>query len=113
MTKGIHYSETFGATPREGTSRILSAVAVKKDLERKTNDVKKAFCWATLPPGKQIALKLQPGLRWYDSDSKEETFGISRKHLYGTPPAGNAWANSVLTSLDWSHKITYISLVLA
>ena len=33
MTRGIHYSETFAATPREDTSRILSAVAVKKNLE--------------------------------------------------------------------------------
>ena len=93
MTKGIHYSETFAATPKEDTSRILSAVAVKKDFERKTGDVEKAFCWATLPPGKQIALKLPPSLQGRcDPESKEETFGISRKNLYGTPPAGNAWA---------------------
>jgi len=94
MTKGIRYSETFAVTPREDTSRILSAVhvAVEKDLERKTGDVEKAFCWAKLPPGKQIALKLPPGLRRYDPQSKEETYGILRKNLYGTPPAGNAWA---------------------
>ena len=58
MTKGIHNSEMFAAAPRGDMSRILSAVAVKKDLERKIGDVEKAFCWATLPPGKQIALKL-------------------------------------------------------
>ena len=92
MTKGINYSETFTATPREDTSRILSAVAVKKDPERKTGDVEKVFCWATLPPGKQNTLKLPPGLRRYDLESKKETFGMSRKNLYGTPPAGNAWA---------------------
>ena len=39
MTKGIHYSETFAATPREDTSKILSAVAVKKVLERKTGEI--------------------------------------------------------------------------
>ena len=33
MTKGIHYSETFAATPRENTSRIMSAAAVKKNLK--------------------------------------------------------------------------------
>ena len=92
MAKGIHDSETFAATPREDTSRILSAVAVEKDLERKTGGVEKAFCWAKLPPGKQLALKLPPGLRGCDPESREETYGISRKNLYGTPPAGNAWA---------------------
>ena len=92
MTKGIRFSETFAATPREDTSRILSALAVKKNLERKTGDVEKAFCWAKLPPGKQLALKLPPGLRRYDVKSGEETYGISRKNLYGTPPAGDAWA---------------------
>ena len=102
MTKGIHYSETFAATPREDTPRILSAVAVRKDLERKTGDVEKAFCWATLPPRKQIALKLPPGLRRYDPESKEETFGISRKKLYGTPPAGHAWATlRDLRLIEW------------
>ena len=92
MTKGIHDSETFAATPREDTSRILSAVAVGKDLERKTGDVEKAFCWATLPPGKQIELQLPPKLRRYDPESKEETYGILRKNRYSTPPVGNAWA---------------------
>ena len=32
MTRDTQYSETFAATPREDPSRILSAVAVKKDL---------------------------------------------------------------------------------
>jgi hypothetical protein len=87
MTKGIHYSETFAATPREDTSRIMSAAAVKKNLKRKTGDVEKAFCWAGLPPGKQLALKLPPGLRRFDQESGEPTYGILRKNLYGTPPA--------------------------
>ena len=42
MTKGIRYSETFAATPREDTSMIFSAVAMEKDLERKTGDVEKS-----------------------------------------------------------------------
>ena len=94
MTKGIHYSETFAATPREDTSRILSAIAVRKNLKRKTGDVEKAFCWSKLPPGKQLALKLPPGLKRFRLvlAKVEETFAILRKNLYGTPPAGNAWA---------------------
>ena len=74
MTKGIHYSEAFAATSREDTSRNLSAVAVKKNLKRKTGDFEKAFCWAQLPPGKQLAFKLQPGLRKYDQESGEPTY---------------------------------------
>ena len=44
MKEVIHCSETFAATPGEDTSRILSAIAVKKDLERKTGDVEKTHC---------------------------------------------------------------------
>ena len=82
MTKGIHYSETIAATTREDTSRILSAVAVKKDLERKTGDVEKVFCWAKLPPGNQLALELPPGLRWHDPESREETLNIEKDSVW-------------------------------
>ena len=43
MAKGIHYSETFAATPREDTSKILSAVAVRKTLSAKPVMSKKHF----------------------------------------------------------------------
>ena len=54
----------------------MSAAAAKKNLKRKTGDVEKAFCWAELPPGKQLALKLPPGLRRFDQESGEPTYGI-------------------------------------
>ena len=45
-----------------------------------------------MPLGKHTTLKLSAGLRRYEPQSKEETYGILRRNLYGTPSAGNAWA---------------------
>ena len=57
MQKGIHYHETFSATPREGTARILCALGCLLNLTRAAFDITKAYCWADLPPWELIALK--------------------------------------------------------
>ena len=49
MQKGNHFNETFAATPREDTARILTALMVLLNLVYKTGDVVKAYCSATSP----------------------------------------------------------------
>jgi hypothetical protein len=42
MQKGTHFTETFAATPREDTGRVLTALFVLLNLINRTGDVEKA-----------------------------------------------------------------------
>jgi hypothetical protein len=92
MQKGTHFTETFAATPREDTSRIMSALLVLCNLLNMTGDVEKAYCWADVPPGELIAIRYPPGLKRYHPETKEELYCILRKNLYGHPAAAYAWS---------------------
>jgi hypothetical protein len=87
MQKGVHFDKTFSATPQESTCRVLCALVVLYDLFRGAFDITKAFCWADLPPGDQIAVKYPEGFKEYD-EFGNELFMILRKNLYGHPAAG-------------------------
>ena len=92
MQKGNHFNETFAATPREDTARILTALMVLLNLVYKTGDVVKAYCWADVPPGELIAIRYPPGLKKFHPVTKEELYCVLRKNLYGHPAAGRAWS---------------------
>jgi hypothetical protein len=92
MQKGNHFNETFAATPREDTARILTALMVLLNLVYKTGDVVKAYCWADVPPGELIAIRYPPGLKKFHPVTKEELYCVLRKKLYGHPAAGRAWS---------------------
>jgi len=92
MQKGVHYKETFSATPRENTARMMCALVVLLNLSRRAFDITKAFCWAKLPPGELIALGYPPGFKKFHSVTGEELFMILRKNLYGHPAAGRTFS---------------------
>ena len=88
MQKGVHFDKTFSATPQESTSRIVCCLVVLYSLIRGAFDISKAFTWATLPPGDQIALCYPDGFKEYDPVTGEPLYMILRKNLYGHPAAG-------------------------
>ena len=88
MKKGIHFNETFAATPREYTGRLLQALVVQLNLSRLCFDITKAYCWADLPPNERIALKYPSAFQEYDPETGEELYLIQLKNLYGSPSAG-------------------------
>ena len=90
MQKGVHYDQTFSATPQESTCRVLCALTVYYSLFRDAFDITKAFCWADLPEGDQIALNYPEGFKEFDKDGNE-LFMILRKNLYGHPAAGRQY----------------------
>ena len=49
MQKGVHFWETFTATPREDTARVLQCMMVNRGWFRLACDIKQAYCWAELP----------------------------------------------------------------
>ena len=87
MTKGVHYTATFGATPKENTATVLCALVCLLNLTRGAFDIAKAYCTADLPPGELIALRLPDGFQQTDTETGEPLFGILRKNLYGHPSA--------------------------
>ena len=88
MKKGVHFNETFAATPRESTTRLLQALVVLLNLSRLSFDITKAYCWADLPPEERIALKYPSAFKEYDHVTGEELYLVQLKNLYGSPSAG-------------------------
>ena len=98
MRKGVHYNETFAATPSEDTARFLCCITVLLNLVRKAGDIEKAYCWADVPPGELIALSYPDGYKRTDENG-EELFMVMRKNLYGHPAAARAWERERNTQL--------------
>jgi len=94
MQKGVHFTETFSATPKEHTWRIMCALVVFINGKRRAFDIAKAYCWADLPPGELIALKYPPGFKKYHTVTGEELYIILRKNLYGHPAAGRTFSKA-------------------
>ena len=94
MQKGIHYSETFAATPRESSARLLCALVALLNLSRLSFDITKAYCWADLPPGELIALRYPSAFQEYDTITGEMLFIVMRKNLYGHPSAGRTFGKA-------------------
>ena len=90
MFKGVHFWDTFTATPKEDTSRIMQAIMVDKQLLRKAGDIKQAYCWAKLPKHKWLIGKYPRGLERYDEQGRELMMLI-KSNLYGSPEGGRNW----------------------
>ena len=71
MKKGVHYWETFTATPREDVSRTLAALLVHKNLKRRCGDIVKAYFWADLPKEQWLACKYPDGLQRVNEAGEE------------------------------------------
>ena len=65
MQKGVHYHETFAATPKTESSNLLSIIIVMLELYRRAFDIKNAFCWADQPI--KLALDYPYGMPQYNS----------------------------------------------
>ena len=63
VTKGIHYQETYSATPVRHTNRLLQAIMVLNRWKRLTLDVRQAFLNADLEEGRKFAVRYPSGLR--------------------------------------------------
>ena len=92
MQKGVHFFETYAATPQEDTGRLLICLAVKYNLKRRSYDVGKAYCCADIPADERNILCYPDGFKRFHSITMEELFMIGLKNLYGDPAAGRRWS---------------------
>ena len=90
MQKGVHFTETFAATPNEDTSRFLTCITVALNLKRRSCDIVKAYCWAPVPDGELIALAYPAGYKKWNKKG-ETLYAIMRQNLYGHPGAARNW----------------------
>ena len=90
MQKGVHFWETFTATPREDTMRVMQAMMVCRNLKRRAGDVKQAYCWADLPQRQWMIAPYPDGLQRTNKEG-EELVMIVKKNLYGGPASGRRW----------------------
>ena len=112
MQKGIHFTETFAATPNEDTSRFLTCLTIALNLRRKSCDIVKAYCWAPVPDGELIALAYPDGYKQRNQNG-EILYAIMRQNLYGHPGAARNWQRerddkilTVFNSNGWTCKRT-------
>ena len=92
MQKGVHFNETYAATPQEDTCRLIVCLAVQYNLQRRSYDVAKAYCCADIPPKERNILCYPDGFKRFDKITREELFMVGLKNLYGDPAAGRRWS---------------------
>ena len=92
MQKGVHYFETYAATPQPETARILVCIALRNNWKRRAWDVELAYAWAELPVNERLALSYPKGLERTHPDTGEQLYIILLKNLYGDPAAGRRWS---------------------
>ena len=63
MQKGVHYDESFSATPKIETCRLMVVLRVLRRLASRCFDVSNAYAWAGR--GKMIALRYPRGMEQY------------------------------------------------
>ena len=107
MQKGVHYFETYAATPQPETARVLICIAVKLGWKRRAWDVELAYAWADLPVGERLALAYPKGCERFHPETGEILYIILLKNLYGDPAAARRWSiyrdSSLLETFNTKH----------
>ena len=92
MQKGVHYFETYAATPQPETARILICISIRHNWKRRAWDVELAYAWADLPVNERLALSYPKGCERNNPATGEPLYIILLKNLYGDPGAGRRWS---------------------
>ena len=85
MQQGIHFFDTFAATPRTETANVMSALIVMMKLYRKAFDIKNAFNWAKQKI--KLALDYPYDMPQYAvvNGRRERLYMALHKNTYGKP----------------------------
>ena len=96
MQRGVHYDQTFAATPGQHSSRILQAIMVRNKYKRLAWDIKQAYCWAEVASNELFAVKYPKGFERYEvvDGVKKPLYMVVRRNLYGHPGAARAWSKA-------------------
>ena len=89
MKKGVHYEDTFSATPKLETCRLTVVLKVLLTLFDLCFDVSNAFGWTKRD--KPMALHYPRGVDQFDPVTSERLYTALWLNTYGTPDGGNIW----------------------
>ena len=102
MIKGIHFDQTFAASPNQHSMRLLQSLLVKHKWFRKSWDIKQAYLHAGLDPSQYVSVKYPAGFEQYKRNKDGELvldgqgkpiplYAICVKNIYGHPSASRGW----------------------
>ena len=110
MVPGVDFDQTFSATLRASSLRLLGAIAAKLGLRLRRWDFTAAYLQGTLEEGEVIYCSLPPG---YDVKGEDGASRVCRviKPCYGMAQAGRRWQRSLFPWIiewnDGARKQTY------
>ena len=110
MIPGVDFDQTFSATLRSSSLRVLGAIAAKLGLRLRRWDFTAAYLQGALEEGEVIYCSLPPG---YDVKGKDGFSRVCRviKPCYGMSQAGRRWQRSLFPwIIEWNNgalKQTY------
>ena len=102
MVPGIDYDQTFCATMRSTSLRLLGAIAAKFGLRMRRWDFTAAYLQGALEDGEVIYCSMPPG---YDVKGKDGASRVCRilKPCYGMAQAGRRWQRALFPWLvNWN-----------
>jgi hypothetical protein len=91
--EGVHYKDTFSASPDIETSRLVQAVALVMGWVRLCFDISVAYLHSDADRCQQIPLIYPPGYEMTGADG-QPLFGILLKSVYGHPAASKNWSDT-------------------
>ena len=107
---GVDYDQTFCATMRSGTLRVLCAASIKFGLHMRRWDFVAAYLQGQLEEGEVIYCSLPPGYTTRTSSDGEEIPNVGKdgkprvyrieKPIYGAAQSGRRWQRTLFPWLD-------------
>ena len=90
MKKGVHYDESFTASPTLGTIRLMQALSIGHGMLPHAFDISCAYQNAPAI-GPKLAIKYPKGMERLDPTTGEETYAVLQANLNGKADAGRQW----------------------
>lgn len=104
---GVDYNQTFCATMRSTTLRLLSAVAARQRMHMRRWDFVAAYLQGSLESEEVVYCHSPPGYETLGADGKPKILRIN-KPVYGMAQSGRRWQRSIFPWLEkWGLKPLY------
>ena len=91
---GVDYDQTFCATMRSGSLRLLCALAARHELDMRRWDFVSAYLQGELLEDEVVYCSMPPGYEMIGADGRQRVCRVE-KPIYGMAQAGRRWQRSI------------------